>query len=162
LTINEVVGICQDLRFKHKISMFYADPSQPSSIEELNRKGVPTEKGNREIPYGISVIRSFIRLDRLHVSRNCTNILDEFTKYHYEEEKASDIPADELNHGLDSLRYITSTHPGITNIISYMQTNTGERSEVKQFWDNVRADVENQKRVYQDEEYDIYQQALMD
>lgn len=163
LTINEIVTICQELRFRHKISMFYADPSQPSSIEELNRKGVPTEKGNREIPYGISVLRSFIRLDRFHLSRNnVPNLSDELTKYHYEEDKTSDIPADELNHACDAVRYIVSTHPGITHIIQNIQNDESGDTEVKQFWKNVHEDIERQKSAYTDEEFNIYQQSLMD
>ncbi len=86
-----------------------ADSAEPKSIAELqdvgwNIQGV--KKGPDSIKYGIKLMKSY----KLHITKKSINILGEFKKYKYPENRNGDItksavPVDAFNHSIDAIRY---------------------------------------------------------
>ena len=85
----------------------YADSAEPKSIEELRRKGWairPTVKGKDSIRVGLDYLKS----RKLYVTKDSTNLIKELRQYVWETDsngKATNIPIDDYNHAIDSLRY---------------------------------------------------------
>ena len=85
-----------------------ADSARPDSISYLNRHGyrvVGAKKGKGSIEDGIALIRGF----EVVIHPRCVNIIEEFKRYSYKRDKATDkilpIIVDAWNHLIDALRY---------------------------------------------------------
>jgi phage terminase large subunit len=90
---------------------YYADPSRPDSIDELNRsdRDIVVCRGPNEILFGIDAVNERIYTGRLAVSPRCRALIAEASQYAYPErddEAVGDLPVDEFNHALDALRYL--------------------------------------------------------
>jgi len=95
----------------------YPDPENPSAIEVLNRKGInvyEVTKGKGSIASGINSVRALLKQNRLHIHRDCVNLIGEFETYSYPEKRPlnnePENPVKENDHALDSLRYGISMH----------------------------------------------------
>ena len=144
---DEIVTKCQELQLKYKISIFYADYSEPGKIDLLNRNGVPCTKANKEIAFGIGRVRTLMRTQRFHiVSGTCPNLEEEAKMYMYDlvESKAKgiEIPFAGNDHALDTIRYVCATHQGIETIIQMTQAPVKSgRAEVDEFWSRVHEEI---------------------
>ena len=89
---------------------FFADSSEPKSIEELfrlqtgiNIKGA--KKGADSIRIGIDVMKRH----KLNITKRSVNTIKEFRNYKWIKDKNGDItnkPIDAFNHSIDSVRYV--------------------------------------------------------
>lgn len=85
-----------------------ADSAEPKSIEELCRRGYnvkPAKKGRDSVNYGIDIMKQY----KLWVAGNSPNIMKEFRKYKWLEDKNGDfvnVPIDKFNHAIDAIRYV--------------------------------------------------------
>lgn len=92
----------------------YPDPESPSAIATLKKRGVNVReviKGKDSVKNGINKVRELLRANKLHISVNCPNLLDEFETYSYPDEGkrvgegVSEKPIKENDDALDALRY---------------------------------------------------------
>lgn len=95
----------------------YPDPESPSAIEEMRRRGVNVReviKGKDSIKNGIDTIRELLKAGRLMIHNSCLNLISEFETYSYPDKREgrneSELPIDENNHALDSIRYALMMH----------------------------------------------------
>lgn len=86
---------------------WWADPSRPESIVELQAAG---HHVNHAVHYGRSPVQEGVdqvvhraRTGRLKIHRDCVNLLRECGSYAYDEDGK---PADADNHACDALRYL--------------------------------------------------------
>lgn len=84
-------------------SVIFCDPSEPASIEELRRKGLPAKPAKNAVSPGIQYVQSL--RDQLRVHSSCMNLRNEFNQYQYKEGKADDKPLKENDHAMDATRY---------------------------------------------------------
>lgn len=83
----------------------YCDTNEPRAIEELSRSGFDAREADKSVETGIRHVSSM--RDRLYVSENCMNTINEFNQYRYKD--GSDDPLKENDHALDALRYALFT-----------------------------------------------------
>lgn len=110
----------------------YPDPENPSAIEVLNRKGVNVQevvKGKGSVQSGINAVRNLFKQNRIHIHKDCVNLIWELETYAYKEKKPDsnepEEPIKENDHALDALRYMIMTHQGpsgMSEIEKYMMT----------------------------------------
>ena len=115
-TVNDMADQLEELESIHGPGPVYCDPSEPGSMEILNRRGFNTQKADNDVDSGIRHINSME--DTLRVSRSCQSIINEFTQYQYKDNR--DEPVKENDHAMDALRYGIYTHtmdkrPSITD-----------------------------------------------
>jgi len=109
---NDWLSIAQDLRTRHGINMFFADPEDANAILTFEKAGLPiTRADNARIP-GVREVQALIAGDRLRVvAGKCPNLEAEFGQYHWREDgdgkpiEDAD-PAKEFDHAMDPMRYI--------------------------------------------------------
>ena len=100
-----------------RFNKVYPDPESASGVKELRNAGVNVRtvtKNKDSVRVGISKIRELFKQNRLFISTDCANLIDELETYsypekrdrHYEEEN----PIKENDHALDALRYAIATH----------------------------------------------------
>lgn len=88
LTLPEIAGECAKIKQKWGVQIFYADPSQPGSIEYLCRNGLPTVPANNDIRYGIDMVYEQLKARTFKIFRGTSKILlDELDTYHYPDPK---------------------------------------------------------------------------
>ncbi len=98
---------------------WFADPSQPGTIQELRNAGhdvipcvhlaVRGGAGSPRTPVlaGIDQVTERMRTGRLKIVRGaCKPLLRELALYHYPEDKTSEDPVKEDDHACDALRYL--------------------------------------------------------
>lgn len=120
LTISDMVGVAKRLHAIYNLTMCYCDPSQPGSIEEFNRNGVPAIGAVNDIRLGIDRHYELLKTRRLkYVKGQNPYTMDETDTYHYPspddlspDQNAKDImPVQQADHCMDAERYISvSTH----------------------------------------------------
>lgn len=89
----------------------YPDPANPQTIELLKQRGVNTRKvtkGKDSITYGNKLITDLFRENRIHIHKNCKNLIWELETYEINENTGE--PRDANNHLIDALRYAVMTH----------------------------------------------------
>ena len=85
-----------------------ADSAEPKSIEEIRRSGFnikPATKGPDSILNGIDILKR----NRIHVTKQSTNIIKELNGYKWVTDKDGNKlnkPVDMFNHALDAVRYV--------------------------------------------------------
>lgn len=116
LTITDIIQVCQQKKLTYGITKFFADPSQPGYIEEMNRAGLPTEGSDNDIRRGIDLHYELVKTRKYKEFRGlCPHSADEREVYHYPEEKdlkpdqdsKEQLPVDKDNHCMDTDRYLT-------------------------------------------------------
>jgi phage terminase large subunit len=85
-----------------------ADSAEPKSIEEIRRMGFnikPAVKGPDSILNGIDILKRH----KIHVTKESTNLLKEFSMYKWVTDKNGNTlnkPVDMYNHAIDAVRYV--------------------------------------------------------
>lgn len=116
LTLPECVEVAQQKKTTYGIKKFICDPSQPGSIEEFNRNGLPSEGADNDIRRGIDLHYELIKTRKYkEFSGTCPHSSDERETYHYPEPEdlGPDDDSKELrpvgqdDHCMDVDRYLT-------------------------------------------------------
>lgn len=116
MTISDMIQVAKQKKQIYNIEIFYADPSQPGSIEEFNRSGLPTVGANNDIRRGIDLHYELIKTRQYKEFRGaCPHSQDERDSYHYPElvdlkpdqDSKDQIPVGQSNHLQDCMRYVT-------------------------------------------------------
>jgi hypothetical protein len=116
LTLPKIVEVVKQKKQIYNVSLFYCDPSQPGSIEELNQNGIPATGADNDIRRGVDRHYELIQSRKYKEFRgSCPHSLDERETYHYPEMKdygedqASKelLPVDRGNHCMDVDRYLS-------------------------------------------------------
>lgn len=128
LTISDQIIAAKQKKQIFGIERFYADPSQPGSIEEFNRHGLPTIGADNDIRRGIDAHYELIRSGKFKIFKNTSpHSLDEYSSYHYPEpedlnpdqDSKESTPVGQDDHAMDATRYVTiSTVKASLNKIS--------------------------------------------
>lgn len=110
-TLSQVTGriIALSIEASHKLSKIYVDPSAKVLIKQLKEEGVLTvEGGNNSVFDGIDYVKDLFSSDRLYISEDCPNLIEELYTYSYADSdmtkvvKAHDHASDALRYGLYS------------------------------------------------------------
>ena len=100
--------IIEQCRYVNAAS-YYPDPAEPDRIEELQRAGINCHEVSKDVEAGIGTVQALFRQNRLHIHKDCVNLINELETYRYQEKKADkndpETPVKENDHGLDALRY---------------------------------------------------------
>jgi hypothetical protein len=116
LTISDMIEVARQKKRVFHIERFYCDPSQPGSIEEFNRAGLPAVGADNDIRRGIDLHYELLKTRKLKYFRGLNPYtLDELDSYHYPEPKDlgpdqdsnDQLPVGQNDHCLDTGRYIT-------------------------------------------------------
>lgn len=111
---HEVVG---DYVANKNYEKVYPDPASPEAIEVLRQKGVNVYeviKGADSIEAGIQKVRDLFKQGRIHIHKDCVNLIYELETYRYPEKKSErneyEKPIKENDHLADCLRYMIMSH----------------------------------------------------
>lgn len=116
LTISDMVLVAKRLHAIYNFTMCYCDPSQPGSIEEFNRNGVPAVGAVNDIRLGIDRHYEMLKTRQLKYFKGKNPYtMDELDTYHYPspEDLAPDQNAKEIkpvgqnDHTMDAERYLS-------------------------------------------------------
>lgn len=103
-TTPEIIDQCKLYDGRNHVRKWYPDPAEPDRIEEMKRAGLYCGDVNKDVEYGISVVKGLVKEKRFHVSDDCVELLDELEQYHYED--GEEVPVKENDHLCDALRYM--------------------------------------------------------
>ena len=123
-TMDQIAEYIKEKTVGTHITMMVADSAQSEHIANLNSKGLavyPVSKTKDSINAGIELIKSRLKTyeqltgkpkPHMYVSNVCTNVIEEFEKYHYPaptrtEKNEKEEPLKKDDHAMDALRYIT-------------------------------------------------------
>lgn len=91
---------------------WFADPAGADQIGEMRRTGVNVvpcvHKGSQPLIASVDRVNRRIRDGKLKVFSTCGNLRREAGIYHYDPDKARDIPVDADNHACSALRYLVT------------------------------------------------------
>lgn len=116
LTISDQVQAAKQKQQIFNIEKFFADPSQPGSIEEFNRNKLPTIPAENSIRDGIDSHYELIKSGKFKIFRGSSPYsIDEYASYHYPEpsdlgpddDAKEVVPVDQGNHCMDAAKYLT-------------------------------------------------------
>lgn len=115
LTIKELIAKGLKLKDKYNIEIFFADPSQPAYIREMNNEGLYTVAAKNDILPGISAVSEKLKVKEdgrpsLFIDKKCKNLIHELENYKYAEKDGkngahTEMPVKEDDHACDALRY---------------------------------------------------------
>lgn len=92
------------------IEYIIIDPSAASFIEVIKKHGEYMVKGAKnDVLDGIRVTTTFLNTGRLFVHESCTNTIEEFGLYSWDEESGDDKVVKENDHAMDDTRYYCNT-----------------------------------------------------
>lgn len=104
-TTAELIEVAKTL----KINLYYPDPAEPDRIEEMSRAGLNIREVSKDIEAGIQSVRELFKQGRLHIHKDCVNLINELETYRYPETRpdknAPEVPVKENDHAVDALRY---------------------------------------------------------
>lgn len=106
------------------IEIVACDPSEPASIEQYRRLGLPAKAANNAVKEGIEAVITAFKSNRLFIFRGLVNLLDEIENYHWMEknEQLKDEPVKEYDHLMDALRYgVKALNQGSTKGIELLR-----------------------------------------
>lgn len=86
--------------------VIYVDPSALAYIQTWRTKGLPVEKANNDVKFGIGEVSAEWEAG-MTVDPSCVNTITEAENYHYPDRAKvlGDVPAKEGDHAMDALRY---------------------------------------------------------
>ncbi len=110
--IEEIAAACVQMMQKWNVRLFYADPSRPDYIQELNNRRIPVMIGDNDIQKGVASIQRKIKVEDFGITVKCPNLLEEMKAYHYPETEldGKEEPIAQFNHAIDACRYAIATH----------------------------------------------------
>lgn len=103
-TTPEIISQCKYFDRQQKVQRWFPDPAEPDRIEEMKRAGLYCEEVNKDVEYGISVVKGLIKNKRIYINENLTDLFDELDQYQYE--KGTEMPVKEMDDLADALRYM--------------------------------------------------------
>ncbi len=96
----------------YNLQTVIVDPSAASFITELRKNGLPVQAADNRVLDGIRSVSGLLREGKLLFSRECTQTIQEFRSYVWDEDAAAagvDRPVKEHDHCMDAVRYFVST-----------------------------------------------------
>ena len=87
--------------------VWFADPSNPEAIREMNKHGVRIYEAVNSILFGIDAVNSLIESERLFVSDRCVPLIETCSGYIYGEDGVK--PLKENDHLPDAFRYLAAS-----------------------------------------------------
>lgn len=102
------------------INTFYPDPAEPDRILEMQNAGLSCREVSKDIEKGIDSVRELFKQGRLHIHKDCVNLIWELETYTYPESSGGkneyEVPIKENDHAMDALRYcLHNNSPYIEN-----------------------------------------------
>ena len=92
----------------------FVDPSALSFIAELRKAGYKVTPALNEVLPGILLLSRMIAENRFFVDKSCTNTLEEFAAYVWDEKaqqkRGQDVPLKQNDHSMDRNRYFAYTY----------------------------------------------------
>ena len=85
---------------------YYPDPENPGGIKEISDKGlnvIQVMKGKGSVESGINKVRQMFQQNKIHIHKDCVNLIAELEQYQYDEK--GDKPIKEFDDAVDALRY---------------------------------------------------------
>lgn len=119
---------------QYEITRFFVDPESPDLTRFIKKRGFNvSSKVDKKVQPGLATVKGFIRrpatqITQLYVNSECMGMLYEFSRYSYKlgtDGKPTDKPKKELDHSMDTLRYILHT------LFGKARGNTNYASEKK-------------------------------
>jgi hypothetical protein len=116
MTPSQIVDQVKRTKEVFGVENFFADPSRPEYIQELNANGVPCTAAENDILLGVGQHYDLIKSGRYQIFEGTSpNTQDEYSTYHYPEpedlgpddKQKEQLPVDQANHCMDTERYIT-------------------------------------------------------
>ncbi len=111
LLTNQITNMIRGAYNMYGNSVVIADSAEPRTIDEVFRMGVnikPCVKGKDSIINGIDIMKQH----KIFITKNSTNLLEEFYSYQWMKDKANNIinqPDQRSNdHAIDAARYVCS------------------------------------------------------
>ena len=107
MTANDIYLKLKEIQVNK--NAIFCDSAEPRLIEELRRMGFntrPTIKGKDSVNAGIDLLKRY----KLNILSTSDNMIQEFRNYKWIEDKSgklTNVPKDDNNHTIDSLRYAT-------------------------------------------------------
>lgn len=97
----------------------YPDPEAANAVELMRRARINVRevvKGKDSVKNGIQKVRELLKANKLKISSDCINLIQEFETYSYPDEKAErnedENPIKLNDHALDALRYAITMNVG--------------------------------------------------
>jgi phage terminase large subunit len=104
LTSDDLVYKIQELAIEPTDDL-WCDSARPEIIEDLKRKRINAKPVKKHtILHGVDLIKRH----KVYIHKDSTNIIDEFNSYKWKtnkDGKVLDVPEDDNNHAIDSIRY---------------------------------------------------------
>lgn len=91
------------------------DPSAASFRVQAHYDGMTAVEANNNVLDGIRLVSMLLTAGKLRVHRSCTNLIDEFSSYAWDDkaaEKGEDKPIKVDDHSVDAIRYGVATTRG--------------------------------------------------
>jgi PBSX family phage terminase large subunit len=93
------------------VSIFWADPSEPETIDSFRTEGLPVQKAKNAVNPGIDAVATMLHDGssgpRLRIHERCEHTIDELSSYKWHDDKSK--PVKENDHTCDALRYAVFT-----------------------------------------------------
>lgn len=114
MTITDIIAVLKQKKSVFGIECFYADPSQPGYIEELNRAGLTCVGAKNDIRLGVDTVYQELKMHKFLLFKgHCKFTMDEMENYRYPEpkdlrpdqESKDQLPVGQDDHTMDATRY---------------------------------------------------------
>jgi PBSX family phage terminase large subunit len=117
---DESASDIKRLSMGERIDGVYCDPSEPASIEQFRRVGLPATVAKNAVKEGIDNVIAGLKSNRLFIFKGVNNLLDEIENYRWKEhnDKIADEPIKEYDHAMDALRYAVMANARRTNVMA--------------------------------------------
>ena len=105
-TVDLLIASLLDLQGRHKVEMFYADPSEPAYIAQCQRAGIRMTAATNDVLPGIQAVQRSIAAG-MTVDPRCIGLLGELPGYTWASNRAGFLekPIDVNDDAADALRY---------------------------------------------------------
>jgi len=103
-------GMITELAGKVPIESIVIDPSAAGMIETIKKYHKYTVRGaNNDVLDGIVEVTKYLNKNLIYVADWCTDILDEFATYAWDDDPVAERVIKESDHAMDALRYYIMT-----------------------------------------------------
>ena len=115
MTLPEILELCIQKKKTWNVLRFYADPSQPGSIEYLSRNGCTCLPADNDLRLGIDTMYEQIKSRNFKLIHGTSpNTIDQMDTYHYPDPKdlkpnqnsQEAKPVGQNDHACDAIRYL--------------------------------------------------------
>lgn len=110
-TIDELIAAAKQLKERWNIRIFFADPSRPEYIKQLNHAGIPTMAAKNDVQEGLDKVRALMYTGNLRVMSHCKGLLEERKRYRYADGSVGkNEPLKIDDDASDAERYLIASH----------------------------------------------------